>query len=131
MRKKVLALLLCAMMVISVFALGACGDDNAQQDPGQTDGQGEGQTEGDGAEGEGQTAGIPKEDIKVGFIYIGDIKDGGYNEGHDKGRLALEAEGIACEYKENVPESTAEVETAISELIDLGCNCLLYTSRCV
>lgn len=128
MRKKVLALLLCAMMVISVFALGACGDDNAQQDPGQTDGQGEGQTEGDGAEGEGQTAGIPKEDIKVGFIYIGDIKDGGYNEGHDKGRLALEAEGIACEYKENVPESTAEVETAISELIDLGCNVIYATS---
>ena len=61
-------------------------------------------------------------------IYIGDIKDGGYNEGHDKGRLALEAEGIACEYKENVPESTAEVETAISELIDLGCNVIYATS---
>jgi basic membrane protein A len=70
---------------------------------------------------------IAKENVVVGFVYIGDIKDGGYNEGHDKGRLALEAEGIQCHYKENVPENS-DCDTAIRELIDLGCNVIYTTS---
>lgn len=70
---------------------------------------------------------IKKENLKVGFVYIGDINDGGYTQSHDKGRLALEAEGIKCLYKEDVPES-ADCETAIRELIDQGCNVIYTTS---
>ena len=34
-----------------------------------------------------------KDNIKVGFVYIGSIHDEGYTQAHDKGRLALEQMG--------------------------------------
>ena len=109
MAKRLLALLLAAVMV---FAFAACGDN------------GDKQTE--GGETNAMKA-IAKEDLKVGFLYIGDINDGGYSQAHDKGRLALEEMGISCLYKENVPES-ADCEVAIRELIDQGCNVIYATS---
>ncbi|MDR1194520.1 MAG: BMP family ABC transporter substrate-binding protein [Peptococcaceae bacterium] len=118
MGKKGLALSLCAMLLVSAVFLGACGGSTS----------GGGTTGGDNATASGGALQpIAKEDLMVGFVYIGDIKDGGYNEGHDQGRLALEAMGIKCQYKENVPESS-ECETAIRELLDLGCNVIYTTS---
>ena len=73
------------------------------------------------------TAKLTKDNIKVGFIYIGSINDEGYTQAHDKGRLALEAEGIKCMYAENVPEN-ADAEKAIRDLIDQGCNVIYATS---
>ena len=70
---------------------------------------------------------LTKDTIKVGFIYIGSINDEGYTQAHDKGRLALEAEGIKCAYVENVPEN-ADAEKAIRDLIDQGCNVIYATS---
>jgi len=67
-----------------------------------------------------------KDNLKVGFIYIGSIHDEGYTQAHDKGRLALEAKGIKCAYVENVPEN-ADCEKAIRDLIDQGCN-VIYTN---
>ncbi len=123
--KKVSVILLCLMMVVSLFAMGGCGSSTPPAGNTQPTGTEPAGTEPAG--GEGSLKAIAKEDLVVGFVYIGDIKDGGYNEGHDKGRLALEAEGIKCFYKENVPESS-ECETAIRELIDLGCNVIYTTS---
>lgn len=70
---------------------------------------------------------LTKDTLKVGFVYIGSINDEGYTQAHDKGRLALEAEGIKCMYVENVPEN-ADAEKAIRDLIDQGCNVIYTTS---
>ncbi|MCL2763620.1 MAG: BMP family ABC transporter substrate-binding protein, partial [Treponema sp.] len=67
-----------------------------------------------------------KDNIKVGFVYIGSIHDAGYTQAHDKGRLALEKMGIECAYMENVP-GNADCEKAIRDLIDQGCN-VIYTN---
>ncbi|GMO54598.1 MAG: BMP family ABC transporter substrate-binding protein [Termitinemataceae bacterium] len=67
-----------------------------------------------------------RENIKVGFIYIGSINDEGYTQAHDKGRMAVEAMDIKTAYVENVPEN-ADCEKAIRDLIDLGCN-VIYTN---
>ncbi len=118
MKKKILALLLASMLVL---ALAACGNGNAtpSADPSEAP------TESQAVSSELKA--IPKEELKVGFIYIGDINDGGYTQAHDKGRLALEEMGISCLYKENVQEN-ADCETAVRELIDQGCNVIYATS---
>jgi len=67
-----------------------------------------------------------KDNLKIGFVYIGSIHDEGYTQAHDKGRLVLEALGFKCAYVENVPEN-ADCEKAIRDLIDQGCN-VIYTN---
>ena len=67
-----------------------------------------------------------KDNIKVGFVYIGSILDEGYTQAHDKGRIAVEAMGIPCLYVEDVLEN-ADCEKAIRDLIDQGCN-VIYTN---
>ena len=80
-----------------------------------------------GGQPAGQTGGKPnKDNLKVGFIYIGSIHDEGYTQAHDKGRLAIEQMGVKCAYVENVPEN-ADCEKAIRDLIDQGCN-VIYTN---
>ncbi|MCL1931457.1 MAG: BMP family ABC transporter substrate-binding protein [Treponema sp.] len=75
----------------------------------------------------GKAAAKPnKDNLKVGFVYIGSIHDEGYTQAHDRGRLVLEALGIKCAYVENVPEN-ADCEKAIRDLIDQGCN-VIYTN---
>ena len=66
------------------------------------------------------------ENIKVGFIYVGSIHDGGYSYAHNLGRLAVEEMGIPTLVMENVP-ANAEAEQAIRNLIDQGCN-VIYTN---
>ena len=63
-------------------------------------------------------------DVKVGFVYIGSINDGGYTQAHDKGRLAIEEQlGVETAYIENVEENVSAVTEAIGTLIDeKGCN---------
>ena len=80
-----------------------------------------------GGKDSGKTGVKPnKDNLKVGFIYIGSIHDEGYTQAHDRGRLALEAQGVKCAYVENVPEN-ADCEKAIRDLIDQGCN-VIYTN---
>lgn len=70
---------------------------------------------------------ITKENLKVGFVYIGSITDQGYTEAQDQSRLALVDMGIETLYKENVPENS-DCEKAIRDLIDAGCNVIYTTS---
>ena len=47
------------------------------------------------------------EKLKVGFIYVGPIGDGGWSYQHDQGRLAIEekyGDKIETSYIESVPE---------------------------
>lgn len=68
-------------------------------------------------------------DLKIGFVYIGPVGDGGWTDAHEAGRQALikAFPGIKTLIKENVPE-TAECENAIRDLIDQGCNVIFATS---
>ena len=69
----------------------------------------------------------PKE-FKVGFIYVGPVKDGGWTQAHDNGRLYLEEKlGVKTLYKEIVPEG-AESKKSIMELVDAGCKVIFTTS---
>jgi len=111
MKKRLMALALAAALL---FVAG-CGNSSSQ---GQTPSTPEAT----------KTAGIPKEKIKVGFVYIGVPGDEGYTYAQDQGRKALESQlGVKTVTVENVPESS-EVETAIRNLIDGGANVIFATS---
>jgi basic membrane protein A len=70
---------------------------------------------------------IAKENLKVAFIYGSAVGEEGYSFSHDKGRKALEAEGIATTYLENIPEN-AQFEKAVRDLIEQGYNVIYATS---
>lgn len=99
--KKGLALVLALAMVLALMLAGC-----AQDKP--------------------ETAGAKA--VKAGFIYIGPADDGGFSTSHDVGRKALEAElGIETVYRDLVPE-TSEVENAIDDMVDEGCNVIFGCS---
>lgn len=67
-------------------------------------------------------------EIKVGFVFIGPVKDGGWTEAHDNARLYLEKElNVKTLYRELVPEGP-DSKKAIKDLIDQGCNVIFTTS---
>ena len=68
-----------------------------------------------------------RDNIKVGFVFVGSIHDGGFTSAHNRGRLAIEAMGIETAYVENVP-GNADAEIAIRNLIDQGCNVIYANS---
>jgi len=73
-------------------------------------------------------SGAKSDKIKVGFVYIGPIGDGGWTYAHDEGRRFLEKEaGVETKYKENVPESPA-AEKVMEDMISQGCNVIIGTS---
>ncbi len=76
---------------------------------------------------DGKSSAITKDNIMVGFVYIGSINDQGYTEAQDQSRLALVEMGIQTMYKENVPENS-DAEKAIRDLVDAGCNVIYTTS---
>ncbi|MEC5214087.1 basic membrane protein A [Polaromonas sp. CG_9.5] len=62
------------------------------------------------------------EPLKVAFVYIGPIGDGGYTFSHDNGRKAMEKEygdRVATTFVEKVPES-ADAERVIRDLVAQG-----------
>ncbi|MDO5605668.1 MAG: BMP family ABC transporter substrate-binding protein [Paracoccus sp. (in: a-proteobacteria)] len=70
------------------------------------------------------------EKLKVGFIYVGPVGDGGWTYQHDQGRLAIEAEygdRIETTYIESVPEG-ADAERALTQLAMAGNKLIFATS---
>jgi basic membrane protein A len=66
--------------------------------------------------------------LKMGFVYIGPVGDGGWTFEHDKGRLAAEKElGIETTFKESVPEAS-EAKDVMRNMIDQGCTIIAATS---
>lgn len=68
--------------------------------------------------------------LKVGFIYIGPVGDGGWTYQHDQGRLAVEehfGDAVETIYQENVPES-ADAERAITQMVLSGADLIFTTS---
>lgn len=74
---------------------------------------------------------VAKEDLKVGFVYIGDVSDGGYTYAHHQGTLAMQAAlGLSDDQillKTNVTEDSA-CETAVRELVEQGCQIIFGNS---
>jgi len=67
---------------------------------------------------------------KVGFIYVGPIRDGGWTYEHDKARLAVEdhfGDRVETVYRESVPEG-ADAERAITEMVLQGADLIFTTS---
>lgn len=110
-KRLLAAILSCAM----VFALTACGGSDGTAD---------------GADS-GSLKAIPKEDLKIGFVYVGPVGDEGYSFAHDQGRkkmmenLGLSEDQVII--KESVPEN-ADCEKALNDMVDQGCNVIFSTS---
>lgn len=67
------------------------------------------------------------ETIRIGFVYPGSIFDGGYNQAHDAGRIALMKKGIKCYFVENVPEDESSV-VVFTDLVKQGCDVIYAVS---
>ncbi len=70
------------------------------------------------------------EKLKVGFIYVGPVGDGGWTYQHDLGRQAIEAEygdKIETTFIESVPEG-ADAERALTQLALAGNKLIFATS---
>jgi len=68
--------------------------------------------------------------VKVGFIYVGPIGDGGWTFQHDQGRLDVEAafgDQVETVYQESVPEG-ADAERAITQMALGGADIIFTTS---
>ncbi len=100
--KKILALVLCL-----VLTLGAVSFASAEFAP------------------------VNKEDLKVGFIFVGDVSDKGYTYAHYQGVKEMqEALGLSDDQivlKTNVSEDGA-CDTAIRELVEAGCQIIFGNS---
>ncbi len=75
-------------------------------------------------------AAFAQEKLKVGFIYVGPIGDGGWTTEHNNGRLALEAalgDQVETIYQENVPEG-ADAERALTQMALSGADLIFTTS---
>ncbi len=69
-----------------------------------------------------------KPQVKVGFIYVGPVGDGGFTYMHDQGRKYLEEQlKVPTVIKESVPEDQ-EVEKVMNDMIDQGANIIFATS---
>ena len=67
---------------------------------------------------------------KICFIYVGSKTDGGYSEGHDRGRQELEKEmgdKVETAFLENVPEGP-DAERAVERMARSGCALVFTTS---
>ncbi|MGN0711711.1 MAG: BMP family ABC transporter substrate-binding protein [Anaerovoracaceae bacterium] len=101
--KKILAILLAFVMM---FGMAACGGSDTE--------------EGSAAE------------MKVGFIYIGSINDGGYTQAQHAGTVAMQeyfGDKVETAWIENVSDAdkSAAIDAA-TNLIDQGCNVIVGCS---
>ncbi len=115
--KKFLALLLALVMV---FALAACGEPETEE----TTPSGEETTPA------GETAGVAKEDLKVGFIFLHDENSTYDLNFINAANAAIEELGLTedqYEFRMNVPEGQ-ECYDAAAELAEDGCDFIFADS---
>jgi basic membrane protein A len=76
-----------------------------------------------------EAAEAPAEPLKVAFVYVGPVGDGGWSYQHNLGRLALEkalGSQVKTTYVDSVPEA-ADAERVIRRLASSG-NSLIFTT---
>ena len=125
--KKFLALLLALVMV---FALAACGEaETTASDAPASEAPDDG-TVSEAPEGDGTVAGIPLDQIKVGFIFLHDENSTYDLNFINAAKAACEALGLTEDQyvlRTNVPEGQ-ECYDAAAELADDGCNIVFADS---
>jgi len=75
-------------------------------------------------------AALADDPVKVGFIYVGPVGDGGWTYEHNQGRLAVEehfGDAVETIYQESVPEG-ADAERAITQMALAGADLIFTTS---
>ncbi|KGM95790.1 membrane protein [Clostridium novyi A str. 4552] len=109
--KKITSILLVLVLAIGTFLTG-CGNSKATNS------------------GESKGKKLSCSDIKVGFLYVGPVGDGGWTYSHDQGRKYLEKElgTKPSVIQESVKEDDAEVQNTVESMIDQGCNVIIGTS---
>ena len=73
---------------------------------------------------------LAQDPVKVGFIYVGPIGDGGWTYEHDQARLAVEehfGDQVETIYQESVPEG-ADAERALTQMALQGADLIFTTS---
>jgi simple sugar transport system substrate-binding protein len=76
------------------------------------------------------SAAAAQDKVKVGFIYVGPVGDGGWTYEHNQGRLAVEehfGDAVETVYQENVPEG-ADAERALTQMALGGADLIFTTS---
>ncbi len=76
------------------------------------------------------SAGSHGDPVKVGFIYVGPVGDGGWTFEHNEGRLAVEehfGDKVETVFQESVPEG-ADAERAITQMALSGADLIFTTS---
>ncbi len=138
--KKLVSILLVAVMMLSLVACGNTADNKAdtEDSANESDSANNDEAAGDGEEGNSEATGlfapIAKEDILVGVIHITDPAEGsGYTYTHDQGivgmQTALGLEDSQIIRKNNVNDGDATaIENAILECIEEGANIIFATS---
>lgn len=78
----------------------------------------------------GTTGGQSADAVKVGYIYVGPIGDGGYTYAHNEGRLYLEDKmaNVETTYIESVPENAVDAERELTRLAEEGNKIIFATS---
>jgi basic membrane protein A len=115
--RKSLLVLLALVMALS-FSLAACGSG--------------------GSDDKGDAAGTPAGEapaadvLKVGWIYIGAINDGGYTQAQHAGTLAVKdkfGDNVDTQWLEGIDDTnTQAAKEAAIQLIDAGCKVIIGTS---
>jgi len=80
--------------------------------------------------GLGLPAAAQDDPMKVGFIYVGPIGDGGWTYTHNEGRLAVEehfGDAVETVYQESVPEG-ADATRAMTQMALSGADMIFATS---
>jgi len=124
--------MVCILVVM--LAAPGCGSNGVIDDYATNNVQGKGGTTDTSREGKKTGKGIPKEDIKIGVLYIADPSEGdGYSYTHDLGiqgmqnNLSIPDDRIIR--KINIDDTDNEATgKAIDECIKEGCNIIFTTS---
>ncbi|MFB0994910.1 MAG: BMP family ABC transporter substrate-binding protein, partial [Paracoccaceae bacterium] len=75
-------------------------------------------------------AALAKEKVKVGFIYVGPINDGGWTQYHHEAAVEATAsfgDQVEFVYQESVPEG-ADAERVMTQMALSGCKLIFTTS---
>ncbi|MCT4596667.1 MAG: BMP family ABC transporter substrate-binding protein [Vallitalea sp.] len=129
--KKVITVLLALVLVMSMMVTGCKKDEVKTTDNNSTN---DGVTAEDAKDSEedgtkdSETTKVNKDDITVGFVFVGPVGDGGWTYAHNEGRLYIEEQlGVKTLFNESVKE-TQECEQVMRDMIDQGANVIFATS---
>jgi len=116
--KKFLGLSLAVVLSLSMLAGCTSNNDTETKAPEATEAATEAGASNDAAS-----------EFKIGFIYDGEVGDGGYTQAHDDARKELvAATGVTTMYVEGSSSDSAAIEKICEDFISNGCQMIIGTS---